>query len=431
MVFNKTGSAQAIAEVAGQTVSLIVVGNQYGGSGDDLLLWGASAGADQVADGVKMQIQGAGKVDLGGKTEAMSTNSSWLLNGYSSYSTSAQIVNGTINTGTTVQQIRLEPTATASYWGTPATVAANLTMGAAGGLYFEILDGFHKDDGRITGTITGSGTNTVIKNETGALWMTNASNAFVGSLYINNGVLVVSNPAQLGNATNPIIFNNFDNGRQQASLRAEFPGGSVPQAGWTYMADGVTRQETIPNPITLQSTNSAFNAAIIGREALNFTGTVTTNVTAGNNFRFRFANYAPTTFAGQMTYSATNTFLIVDNFFISPVTISGTITDMGNDGLGGNYNHFYKDGMGTLTLSGTNTYEGATTINNGILRVTSNGALGKSGIPTSFTQITAGGRAGSVGQWAGHSGRLPHRRYRLPRLVGQRDRHPERCDPHA
>ena len=53
--------------------------------------------------------------------------------------------------------------------------------------------------------------------------------------------------------------------------------------------------------------------------------------------------------------------------------MSGTINDGGT--LGGSGASLVKVGTGTLTLSGTNTYTGATTINTGTLIAASSGAL--------------------------------------------------------
>ena len=73
------------------------------------------------------------------------------------------------------------------------------------------------------------------------------------------------------------------------------------------------------------------------------------------------------------------------------VTYSGNITDSGTSG-GGSVG-FAKLGMGTLILSGANTYSGGTTINGGVLQFDNSGALPSTGGIT----INAGGALAVAG----------------------------------
>jgi autotransporter-associated beta strand protein len=74
-----------------------------------------------------------------------------------------------------------------------------------------------------------------------------------------------------------------------------------------------------------------------------------------------------------------------------------------------------KDGLGTMQLGGANTFTGAVTINDGILRVTANNQLGTTGVTTTMTVVTPGS-AGS-----GHGGTLQlsgNVSYNLPLQIG-------------
>jgi autotransporter-associated beta strand protein len=77
------------------------------------------------------------------------------------------------------------------------------------------------------------------------------------------------------------------------------------------------------------------------------------------------------------------------------ITVNGVIS-----GEGGTHNSIitslYKDGAGTLTLSGANTYSGATTVNAGLLKVVSGGAISSSTTVNNGGTFDVGGTAGNV-----------------------------------
>src|SRR5262249_41322727 len=80
---------------------------------------------------------------------------------------------------------------------------------------------------------------------------------------------------------------------------------------------------------------------------------------------------------GQGTYFLGSNALIVGGNNLS-TTVSGTISDGGaSGGAGGS---LVKVGSGILTLSGTNTYTGTTTVNAGVLIV--NGSIASSSLTT-------------------------------------------------
>ena len=94
LILNKTGSANALAQLSWQTATILYVGNMYGGRGDDVVQLGSGHGTDQLANGVRVEVQGAGKLALNGKTEALATTGGWVLHLYTTYSTSALITGG-------------------------------------------------------------------------------------------------------------------------------------------------------------------------------------------------------------------------------------------------------------------------------------------------------------------------------------------------
>ena len=78
------------------------------------------------------------------------------------------------------------------------------------------------------------------------------------------------------------------------------------------------------------------------------------------------------------------------------INVSGVIS-----GTGGTHNStttsLYKDGAGTLTLSGANTYSGATAVNAGLLKIVSGGSISSSSTTVNNGgALDLGGSAGSV-----------------------------------
>ncbi|MFL6584104.1 MAG: autotransporter-associated beta strand repeat-containing protein [Chthoniobacterales bacterium] len=184
----------------------------------------------------------------------------------------------------------------------------------------------------ITGVVSGS--SGVTKNGTGTLFLSGANN-FTGGLTLNAGAVNIQNASALGPAGSSIAV----------------PGGAALQ-----LQGAVTF-----NPYAL----SLIGSGIGGTGALRnisgnntFTGAITfgSSVTIGSD-------------AGTMTLSGN----------ISPGFFATTFTGAGNtlvsgviSGIGG----LTKNGSGTLTLNGVNTYIGNSRINGGIVAINSASSLG-------------------------------------------------------
>jgi len=139
-----------------------------------------------------------------------------------------------------------------------------------------------------------------------------------------------------------------------------FTGGLVINGGTVALGDAGA----------LNSTASSENAVTFGP---NSTGTLTLG---GNSVIVR----------SLATYTALPGSAIVENANASAATLtvgnsvnaSGTFGGVIQDGTGGGALALAKAGPGTFTLSGTNTYSGGTTINAGILSISSDANLGAS-----------------------------------------------------
>jgi autotransporter-associated beta strand protein len=277
-------------------------------------------------------------------------------------------------------------------------------------------------------TINIYGTNTVIQMD--RLNLGTAARAMkFGFFFTNSGVSTVACPAAfmtLDYATINIDGAAYTSGpgtytlfrsanftgtlTYTANITAPFPGLNA-----VVSKSGNNLVVTLTEPPAPQSTwdgdsngywsvaaNWAGNVAPVASNALIFAGTVspvtTNDLTAGTLFKgITFSN----TLNGQSFSLGGNSLNLAGNIssadVVTPDAIADSITlnqQLANSGLSVNLgsNHdltisgvlsedsaargFTKAGAGTLTLSGTNTYTGVTTVSGGILNVSNNLALG-------------------------------------------------------
>jgi len=141
----------------------------------------------------------------------------------------------------------------------------------------------------------------------------------------------------------------------------------------------------------MKFTNSSGSAATLNFTGLTNTITSSSGSSGGRSLLNNSANLG-ITFQGDLDIgsSAANsvTFGGVGNF-----TINGAVFNTNAAVLRG----LDKTGTGSLTLSGTNTYNGATTISSGSLLVTTNGSIASSSLSTiNGGSLTVNGTAGGV-----------------------------------
>ena len=232
--------------------------------------------------------------------------------------------------------------------GVPAGKPAQPTVSVAGG-------------SRVTVTAKLSGSQGLLKTGNGTLVLGNSANDFTGDLLIRGGAVVITDSAQLGAGTGPVMVQGVSN-----TGNPGFSGGSlVVQGGATgiSVAREVSASGRGPNAANA-------SGAILSVGNNNFTG----GVTMGTQTETRFlATPGYTTVSGDFSLgSGASTVLYGDGNFV----ISGKLVgyDAGTDRL-------VKTGLiygTTLWLQGDNrsSFNGQVRLDSGTVRVTSAANLG-------------------------------------------------------
>ncbi|GAB4176211.1 MAG: hypothetical protein Fur0032_16160 [Terrimicrobiaceae bacterium] len=184
----------------------------------------------------------------------------------------------------------------------------------------------------LSGNISnGSATVSVVKTDSGT-WVLAGNNTYTGNTTVTAGTLRAGNNSAFG--TGSLVLN-----------------------GGTLAAEGGSR--TIPNTVFL-----AANSAVGGNTPLTLTG----NFSQSSSRTLTISNTELTTFSGSsMMLAAPNTARTLTINNSGPVLISSSV----QNGTGTGADALTKTGGGLLTLSGNNSYTGATTISAGTLRAES------------------------------------------------------------
>jgi fibronectin-binding autotransporter adhesin len=352
-------------ETVGSTVNYSLVG-------------GATLGeAATYANTLKIASSGAGQsLDLNGQTLALTTGG-LLFTGTDAYS----ISNGTLEGAAPGNSDLI-----IHHYGT-----GDLTIGA-------VID-------------NGNGASTLTKAGTGTLILTNA-NTYTGQTYVNGGVLSISANDQLSTATL-----NLNGGTLRVTSGfSTSRGTSLGGSGGTFdIADGETLTLTgaiSGNSGSLILNNSGSGTGVLEVNAGNtFGGGVVIEsgvLRLGNNGNLNGSGINTLTFGAGSTATlqinggknvavaglvSSSTNAVVENGASGAAVLrvhngwDNTYAGVLRDGAAGTLG-LIKGGRGTLTLTGTNTYTGATEVHSGKLLV--NGSLGGTSVSVSDGAVLGG-----------------------------------------
>jgi autotransporter-associated beta strand protein len=244
---------------------------------------------------------------------------------------------GTLSTGTAVETI-------GSLAGTGSTVLSsggglNLTSGSST-TYSGVISGAGSLAQSGTGTLTLSGTNT-----------------FTGGLIVNSGTVQLGNSGTNIADTNTVTVNG--SGSFKLGTAGETIGGLSGTGGTVVLGS---------QKLTLNGNTGTYAGVISGSGSVTELGPGTQTLTGANTFTgpLTISGAGTVDIGGGGTTGSVATTSIIDNAnlifdrsnsssYAGVISGSGTVT---------------KQSGGTLTLSGTNTYAGATTISGGTLNLT-------------------------------------------------------------
>lgn len=193
----------------------------------------------------------------------------------------------------------------------------------------------------------------ITKNGAGTMTITgDNSGGYEGTTTINNGILAITHNNALGLADG-----------------TDAKGTTVNTGGTLQLSNNITVAD---ENLTLNGTGFGNNGALQNLSGNNtWSGQITVNDARAQS------DAGLLTLSGPMTIDTALNVRGAGN-----TTISGSI--------GGSTGALTKDGTGTLTLSGNNTYGGTTTINQGVVSLQSSSGLGAT---TAGTTVTASGAA--------------------------------------
>ena len=231
--------------------------------------------------------------------------------------------------------------------GTGPLILTNVANDMAAGTKLLYLRGTNAAGNMITSQLSDNGGTLGVVVDGGATWiLTNSANNYTGTTTLNGGALGVGDDNALG-GTGTIAF----------------AGGDVGGAIFAYGAD-----RTLANPVS-ETNNTDGVASFIGDYSLTFNGPWTNPTTSSTNryTRNNIASGKTLTINGNYTFTAVDASVRNWNFDGSGDTIINGIISNTQGTIGITY-----AGTGSLTLAGANTYNGATAVSNGTLRLGNN-----------------------------------------------------------
>ena len=226
--------------------------------------------------------------------------------------------------------------------------------------------------GQLGGAAANENNLTLTKSGAAALTLSNAANSFTGDVSITGGALIITKSTALSTGPKTISISGTVNA---PTLRLDGSGGDLSLAADHSI---VTSNDNVNNPALL---NVAGNNSIVGSISL------TTGGFGGGNTRIK-VNAGTLSLSGAISPSASASGPLTVIFDAASGTSGSSTGQLSDNGI--LVLNVTKASAGVWSLSGTNSYTGATTINAGTLRIDSIAALGSATSALLIGSTTAG-----------------------------------------
>lgn len=299
--------------------------------------------------------------------------------------------------------------------GRTLTFAAPITGGTGGVAGTKTLTLFISTDAAtvFNGVIGGGGGTIAVTKSTGTGTLAlNGANTFTGALTIDEGTLVVptvnnaSTAGPLGNSASAVSLNGaleYTGGTASSSKRFSLGSGTFritsAAADLTLSAviDGTFLTKTGPGTLTLTAANTYTAQTTVAQGTLKLSGAGKLGAATAFLGVEGMLDLGGTSQTVGGLFSLGNSGLIVNNsgggtslLTSNPTTFNNSFTGViadNNNATAGTV-ALTKGGAGFLTLTGANTYSGATTVSDGVLTIFGNGTLGNT---VGATTVASGG----------------------------------------
>lgn len=408
----------------------LIIGDGTGAAGSAIVQLGVfNLGNDQIANASPVTVNSDGRFRLNGQVETIGsltmTGSSVDMDQFNA-------------PGAAIGTLTLGGNVTANAASTTATISGNLALGGASRT-FTVADGSAAVDLAVSAVI--SGTTGLTKAGAGLLELSGA-NTFSGNITNNAGTIRVSTDANLGNAANGIQFNGATLNVAGTFTAAAGRIHTINSGGGTIDVNaGQAYSLNAANQLTGSGalTKTGSGTLVLGN-SMNFSGSVainngtlrhTANNVLGDNVPVSIAAGAtldlngfndtigPLSFTGGTASSGAGTLTmngdVTGNASSTMATISGNLSlgastrifNIANGGVEPDMDitaaisggvGITKTGVGTLRLSGPNTFTGEADIQQGTLLLGASHRLGDSTpMRLSGGTFATGGNSDDVG----------------------------------
>lgn len=239
-------------------------------------------------------------------------------------------------------------------------------------------------------TQAGGATGTVVKEGTMTMTVGGAASTYTGTTTVNSGVLQLNKAAGSDAFAGPLVIGDGTGTDTVRLLQSN----QIPAVTVTVNRSGaldLNGQSDAIGALNLESGPASGASVSTGAGTLTLGGDVTQTVNGTGSIG--------TSISGNLALGANRAFTVANGLAVADLTVSSVVT--------GGFN-LQKDGVGTMVMSGANTYTGTTSVLAGELYLVDAGGAqtGVLAAGAGTTTVSVGALLGGSGNAAGTSGRV-------------------------